>query len=220
MYRGQDPKWLQKLARHLRWLAVPNIAIIFITLQVLGFFSVSTDPVWYERLALLPGSVLYEGQIWRLITWLALPLASGLLFMIFALWFLYFVINLIESEWGEFKTTLYFLVSILVTIAFSFITGYAVTSAQDFSSSLFLAAAALFPDLEIRLYFAIPVKLKYLGWLTLALVAWKFITVSWIGKFYLLAIYSGYLLFFGPALFDRFKQWKRRRAYKGKLRGL
>lgn len=217
-YQGQDPKWLLKASRHLRWLAIPNIAVIFITLQILGFFSISTDPVWFERLALFPEAVLNGGQVWRLLTFLSLPVSSNLIWFGFALWFLYFVINLIESRWGEFKTTLYFLVSIAVTIAYSLVTGYPVTSVQDLSSSLFLAAAALFPELEVRLYFAIPVKLKWLGWLSLAFLILRFLQGNWLEKFYLMAIYSSYLLFFGPALLSQIRQYQRRREYRSKLR--
>lgn len=217
-YRGQDPKWLQQLSRHMRWLAVPNIAVIFITLQVLGFLSILTDPVWFERLLLDPGLVL-DGQVWRLITFLALPLSTSPLWMIFALWFLYFVITLIESQWGDFKTTLYFLVSIVVTIVFSLLSGYPVAQVQDFSSTLFLAAATLFPEMEIRLYFALPVKMKWLGWLTLGYFAFRLVGAgSFMSRLYLLAIYSNYLLFFGPALVDRARQWKRQRAFRGKFR--
>jgi len=38
--------------------------------------------------------------------------------MVFALYFLYFIVNGIEEEWGEFRTTLYVLVAVLLTIAF------------------------------------------------------------------------------------------------------
>ena len=96
MFRNQDPKWLRTLSRRLKWLAVPNIAIIFITLQVMGFLFILSDPVWFERLALIPERVL-QGEIWRLITFLALPLSLSPLWMIFTLWFLYFILNMIES---------------------------------------------------------------------------------------------------------------------------
>ena len=45
----------------------------------------------------------------------------------------------------------------MVTIVFSLVFQYPITSAQDLVSSLFIAAAALYPELEVRLYFALPV---------------------------------------------------------------
>jgi hypothetical protein len=208
-----DPKWLNTLARRLQWLAVPHIAILFITLQILGFLMILSDPVWFERLTLLPGMVL-QGEVWRLLTFLALPLSTSPLWMIFTLLFLHSILGSIESEWGSFKTTLYVLTSILLTILFSLIFGYPVTQVSDFTSTLFLAAAALFPDFEIRIYFLIPVKMKYLGWLALAFVAFRFFQGAWIDRLFLLTIYSNYLLFFGPSLFSRVRDWKRRRDYR------
>lgn len=214
---GEAPKWLRKLERRLGWLAVPNIAILLVTLQAMGFLFVLMDPVWHDRLALLPWRVT-EGEVWRLLTFLALPLTLHPLFMIFALLFLYFIVTSIESEWGAFRTTLYVLVSLFVTIVFSLATGYPVTQARHFESSLFLAAAALYPEMEIRLYFAVPVKLKWLGWLTLAFVLYEFVVTSLLGKLYLLSIYSGFILFFGPALLVQLRSWQRRRDFRRRMR--
>lgn len=214
---GRAPRWLDKLERHFSWIGVPNIAILFVTLQALGFLMLSSNPLWIERLALIPEGV-FAGEVWRVITWLALPVTQSLIWVIFALWFLYFILNAIESEWGHFRTTVYVLVSIVLTVAFSLATGYPVVEATDFQSSLFLAAATLFPDYEISLYLIVPVKMKWLGWLTLAFVIFRFVSVGLLGKLYLLAIYSNYLIFFGPALYERIRNYVRRKNFERKSR--
>lgn len=214
---GRAPRWLDKLERHLGWLGVPNIAILFVTLQALGFFMVSTNPMWRDTLALFPDRVL-GGEYWRLVTFLALPVSMSLLWVIFALWFLYFILNAIESEWGDFRTTLYVLVSIILTIAFSFVFDFPIMDVSDFQGSLFLAAATLFPDYEIQLYLIFPVKMKWMGWLSVAFVAYRFFGYGLLGKLYLLAIYSNYLIFFGPALIERVRQYARRKNFQRKNR--
>lgn len=215
MLASHDPKWLRLLERRLSWIAVPNIAVIFVTLQALGFLFVMADQAWIERLALIP-ELVWQGQIWRLVTFLALPLSLSPLWMIFTLFFLYFILNSIESMWGPFKTTFYVLVSIILTIVFSFLTGYPVTQASDFVSTLFLAAAALFPNYEVRVYFLIPVKMKYLGWLALAFFGFRLLQGAWIDRLFLTTIYSNYLIFFGPSLFFQLREWKRRRDYRAR----
>ena len=215
--RGTAPNWLNLLERRLGWIAVPHLAILFVTLQAMGFLFVAMDPAWLARLMLIPEAVR-AGEAWRVVTFLALPLSMSPLWLIFALWFSYFTFNLIESEWGAFRTTLYVLVYLVVTILFSFGFDYPVTSVQSFATSMFLAAAALYPDLELRLYLAIPVKMKVLGWLSLALVGLQFVQVGWLGRFYLLAVYSNYLLFFGPAAFSSFRAWQRRRSFRAGTR--
>jgi membrane associated rhomboid family serine protease len=214
---AQSPRWLDRLERVLGWLAIPNIAVIFVTLQALGFLMLSSDPIWLTRLALVP-EMVSAGEYWRLVTFLALPVSMSLLWVIFSLWFLYFILNMIENEWGAFKTTLYVLVSILVTIAFSFAFDYPITTVSDFQSTLFLAAASLFPEFEIRLYFAIPVKMKWMAWLSIAFLLYKFFNSGTLGKLYLIAIYSNYLIFFGPAMLGQVKQWVRRENFKRKMR--
>lgn len=199
------------------WLAIPKIAIIFVTLQVMGFLLFMSDPAWLGRIALFPERVA-ACEYWRLVTFLALPLSSGPIWMIFSLWFLFSILNWIESEWGAFKTTLYTLVSILLTILFSMVFSYPVLSVTDFSSTLFLAAAALFPDFEILIYFILPVKMKYLGYLSLAFLVFHLFQGSWLDRLFLITIYSNYLIFFGPSLVYQFKNWKRRRDYHRNLR--
>lgn len=216
-FENQTPNWLRKLERRFQWIAIPNIAILYVTLQALGTLMVMSDPAWAVRLALIP-QLVRAGEFWRLITFLALPLSLSPIWVIFVLWFIYFILNLIESQWGAFKTTLYVLVSIVVTIAFSFTFDYPVTSVQHFESSLFFAAAALFPDTEVSLFMVIPVKIKWLAWFTGALVLLDFVRGDWQDRLFLIAIYSNFLIFFGPAVISRFRQHLRRRRYQRSLR--
>ena len=215
---NSSPAWLRSLEKYLGWIAIPHIAVLFVTLQALGFLMVMSDPIWVERLALFPSAVTQNGEYWRLITFLALPISMSPIWVIFTLWFIYFILNTIENEWGAFKTTLYVLVSILVTIAFSLSFGYPVTDVSRFESTLFLAAAALFPEMEVRLFLAIPVKIKWLAWLTLGLLALELIRTSGLDRWFILAIYSNYLLFFGPSMLNQIRLAIRRRQFKSKMR--
>src|SRR5262249_45563262 len=161
---------------------------------------------WMLQLALDP-KLASQGEFWRVLTFLAVPVSLNPIWMLISLWFLYFIVNLIESEWGAFKTTLYVLVSYVLTVAFAFAFNYSVYTTSDFIATLFLAAAALYPNFEVRLYFLIPVKMKWLGWLTLGFLGLRVIQGGWVDRLYLAAIYSNYLLFFGPVLLGRIKDW-------------
>ena len=166
-----------------------------------------------SRLALYPDLVI-AGEYWRIITFLSLPLNVNPIWVLFTLWFIYFILDSIEKEWGEFKTTLYVLVSIVLTIFMSFVLNYPILQVSDFESTLFLAAATLFPEFEIRLYFVIPVKMKWLGWISLAFLSVRFVGADLFGRIYLLAIYSNFLLFFGPRALARVRQFIRKEKYK------
>lgn len=217
MLSGQTPRWIRFLERRLSWLAVPNLAVILVTLQALGFAFVMMDPIWIARLALIP-ELVANGEYWRLLTFMALPLSMSPLWVIFALWFLYFVVNAIESEWGAFQTTLYVLISILLMIGFAFTFNYPITQISGFESTLFLAAAALFPEMQIQLFMIIPVKMKWLAWVTIVVVLFHMAMGTWLDRLYYLAIYGNYLLFFGPAQINGLKQAYRRHQFRAKMR--
>ncbi len=217
MSNGMTPKWLQKLERRLQWLAVPNIASFVVGLQFIGFVLIFSDSSWSSRLALIPELVL-QGEIWRVITFLALPISLSPFWAIFVLWFLYFIVDGIESAWGAFRTTFYILLLVLLTICFSLVFMVPITYVGDLQSTLFLAAAALNPEYQILLFFVVPVKIAWLAWLTGASVLLRFVTGSWLDRLYLLAIYSNYLLFFGPYHYWQVKQRYRRWQFKRQLR--
>ena len=76
----------------------------------------------------------------------------------------------LENTWGAFRFNLYFFAGMLfhVIAAFAayFITGVSFPLGTWYlNMSLFLAFAAIYPDMEFYLFFMIPVKAKWLGWL-------------------------------------------------------
>ena len=80
--QGTDPKWLQFLSRRMAWLAVPNIAIILVTLQVLGFLMILSNPAWMSTLALFPDRAIH-GEPWRFLTFLSLPVSNNIIWFAF-----------------------------------------------------------------------------------------------------------------------------------------
>lgn len=138
--------------------------------------------------------------------------------MLFVLWFLYFIVETLESAWGSFPTTFYVLVSVLLTIGFSFAFMVPITSVAGLQSTLFLAAAALAPETEILLFLFLPVKIVWLAWLTGAVILWRFVAGTWLDRLYLIALYANYLLFFGPYHAWRLKQLYRRWQFRRNFR--
>lgn len=216
MFNNHDSGWLETLSRRLRRFAIP-VATTLTALQITGFVIAYAQPDWIENLVLDPQRVL-DGEIWRVLSFLAMPVSLSIIGFLFSVVFGYFIINSVELAWGQTKTTLYAAVSIFLTIIFSLVFRYPIASIADLGSTFFLAAAALFPEQEIRIYYFIPVKMKVMGWLALAFVVYQFINGMWLDRLYLTAVYSNYLLFFGPSLIYQAKQWKRRRDFKANFR--
>jgi hypothetical protein len=213
MLYGQTPKWIDRLERLMPGLGIPNLALYLIGAQAFGFLVILAEPRAWQLLVLDPDMVV-RGELWRLVTFMAMPLSISPLWMLFALYFLYFVINGIEEEWGEFRTTLYVLVGVVLTIAFSFTFDFPIWSVRELQSTLFLAAATIAPDYQIMIWFVLPVKMKWLAWISVVFIIWEFVNSAWLGRLYLLVMYANYLLFFGPYFISRVQAFYRRRKFQ------
>ncbi len=213
MLYGQTPRWIDRLERLVPGLGIPNLALYLTGAQAFGFMLTLIEPRAWSLLVLDPFLVL-KGEVWRLVTFLALPLSVNWLWMALVLYFLYFIVNGIEEEWGEFRTTLYMLVAVLLSITFSFVFQMRIVSIAHLESTLFLAAATIAPEYQILLFLVVPVKMKWLAWLTAAYVVWALIFSAWLSRLYLLAMYVNYLLFFGPYFWGQLRAFHRRRKFK------
>jgi hypothetical protein len=213
MLYGQTPKWIDRLERLMPGLGVPNLALYLVGAQALGFLLALTQQSVLGLLYLDPALVL-KGEVWRLITFLVMPLSLSPLWMVFVLGFLYFIINGLEEEWGEFRTTLYVLVTVVLTITFSLVFQWPITNIVQLQSTLFFAAATVAPEYQILLFFVIPVKMKWLAWVSVAYIVWALLVGTWLSRLYLLTMYANYLLFFGPYFVGRLKAFQRRKKFQ------
>src|SRR6266404_1192034 len=213
MLYGQTPKWIDWLDRRMPGFGIPNLALYLVGAQACGFLLMLANPNAIDLLILDPYMVL-RGEVWRLVTFLAVPPPLGLIWMVIALNFLYFIVNVLEAEWGEFRTTLYVLVAVLLTIAFSFAFHWPIIGAAELGSTLFLAAATVAPECQILLLFILPVKMKWLAWVSVAFIVRALIMGSWLSRLYLLIMYANYLLFFGPYFAGRLKAFYRRKKFQ------
>src|SRR6187402_3660416 len=139
------------------------MAIVFVLSQV--------RPDILELLELDPAYALR--QPWRFVTYLFLPTSHRLIWILFSLYWTWLVGTNLENEWGSFKLNLYYLLGAIGTTAAAWITH---ESQGNFwlNTSLFFAFATVFPNYEIMIFFVVPIKVKWLGLLTLAFVAYQF----------------------------------------------
>ena len=214
MLYGQTPKWIDRIERLMPGLGIPNLALYLVGAQAIGFFFVLSQGARALDLLTLYPSLVLKGELWRLVTFLAVPVSLNPLWMVFALWFMYFIVNGIEQEWGEFRTTLYVLVAVLLANVFSFTFRIPISGAVELQSTLFLAAATIAPEYQIQLFLVIPVKMKWLAWVSVAFIVWEFIFGRWFGRLYLSVMYANYLLFFGPYFVGRLKAFQRRKKFE------
>lgn len=140
--------------------------VVFGTLAVWLLGAMDTTGRLEYYLTFDANAVLH-GQIWRLITFIFIPQSSGLWLLLF-LYFYYFIGSALERQWGPGRFTIYYLMGMLMTVIYGFITyfvtgrSYAMTS-NYINLSMFFAFATLFPDNMVLVFYIIPIKIKWLA---------------------------------------------------------
>ena len=174
-------------------MAIERLATFIVGGMAIAFVLCQVRPEFREHLELKPE--LVTTQPWRLVSFLFVPPQSSLIWVFLTLYFTWLIGTNLEQEWGALKFNVFYLFGALGTLAAGFITG----APQDnvfLNMSLFFAFATLFPDYEIRLFFILPVKVKWLGLLSGALLLFQFVRGGFGVKAAIGAVFANYLLFF------------------------
>ncbi|MDR3121507.1 MAG: rhomboid family intramembrane serine protease [Clostridiales bacterium] len=194
---------LDMLERKIGWFAVRNLILYVIignaAVFLFGFTGIG-GAEFAARLMLLPGEVL-RGEVWRVVTFVfAESFGSSPIFLLLELYFLYMIGTSLEHAWGSFKMNFYYFCGLAATVAASLLTG-APGSAGAIHLSLFLAFAQLAPELQILIFFFIPVKIKWLGWAAWAFTAYSFVMAgSWQARLLIAMPLCAFFLFFGGGI--------------------
>jgi membrane associated rhomboid family serine protease len=204
---------LARLERKYGRYAPGNLTYGLIAAQLGGLVLGLTAPEIIGRLEFDITRVLH-GEVWRLVTWLAIPPSYSPFWALFSLYWLYIIGTALESEWGAFKYLFYFATGALGTVIAAAIGGVP-TSNTVLVMTLFLAFATLWPDYEIRLFFVLPIRVKWLA--LLAGVGLIFSTLTQPGFEKLLPVVgvANYLLFFHQALRQRIRGFAREAGQAG-----
>ncbi len=153
--------WLDKLERRFGFLGIPGLIRIVIGFTALVWALMWLNPNFRFALDLDPPRIRH-GEVWRLVTYIFLPQTLSL-WIILALWFLWFIGEGLERAWGPFRLTLYFFVGMIGTTVGAFFFGAKFSNGM-LIASLFFAFARFYPDEVIYVLFILPVKIKWLAW--------------------------------------------------------
>jgi membrane associated rhomboid family serine protease len=190
--------WLDKLERRLAFIAIPGLPRILVGFAVLVFALAWLLPGFTSMLQLDPGRIR-QGEVWRLVTYIFIPQTLSPLWVLFALWFLWWIGEGLERAWGAFRFTLYVIVGMIGTTVAAFFFGSNFANSM-LIASLFFAFARFYPDQIIYAFFILPVKIKSLAWVSAAVLLLGFLMNSNSYRMALIAALSNYLIFFGPEI--------------------
>lgn len=203
------------------------IVIIQAVVYLLDIFSHGTLSA---LLMFSPYAILHHGQVWRIISFVFLPLTSSAsffagnfsspIFFLLSLYFYWFIGTTLEREWGSVKFTVFYAAGILLTLISGMLLSIwglgPLINMYYVNMSMFFAFATLYPDLQVLFFFVIPVKVKWLAWLDAALFVIDCANYLAEGLWMLcllpLVAVGNYVLFFWSDIMARFGRVKYRHS--------
>jgi membrane associated rhomboid family serine protease len=184
---------LARLERKLGRFAIERLTTFIVGGMAIVFLLAYGKPEFIDHLTLDPVRALKEP--WRFVTYFFIPARMDLIWILFSLYWTWLVGNNLENEWGAFKFNAYYLLGALGTTAAAWLTGIPQGNFW-LNTSLFFAFATIFPTYEILIFFIIPIRVKWLALLTLALVGYYFVVGDVGAKAAIAVSFINYLLFF------------------------
>jgi hypothetical protein len=189
---------LSRLERVLGRYAIPNLTTYLVAAMGIAFIVSLGMPGFLAKLQFHPA--LVARQPWSVVTWLAVPTSTSVLFILFTLSFYYFIGNSLEHNWGTFKYNVYFFVGALATLGVSIGTRTAATN-EFLMESLLFAVATIAPNFEINFWF-FPIRMKWVGLIGAAIVVAQFVMGDLAVRLAIGAGVANYLLFFAGHLLE------------------
>ena len=224
--------FLDKMERKFGKYAVHNLPVIMIGLYVAGYILSVISPSLLAYLTLSPYYIVH-GQVWRIVTWVIVPPSSLDLFTIIMLLFYFSLGKTLERTWGAFRFNVYIFGGMIFTVIGAFVLYgiYSVMGAHPLTlvsigyyfttyyinMSIFLAFALTYPDMQVLLYFVIPIKMKWMGAFYGVMLLLQFVNYGWAGRVAIIASLLNFVVYFLMTRNTyRFKpsQMKRRSEFK------
>ena len=210
---------IDRLERKIGWIAIPGVVRILAGFQLLTFVLLSFNPGFIEALTFEP-ALIFKGQVWRLFFFIFLPPLGYSLLLIVALWFMWFLGDILEAQWGSFRLTLFLLGGVVGTVIGGFLVYFAspgeIIPFNNLAilnvlagSWLLIAVGILFPHIEIRLMFVIPIRIMWLALFRGGIFVIFFLSALaqdlWLGIGFL-CVFANVLIAFGPKAVRDYRQ--------------
>lgn len=155
-----------------------QIAVYLVNMLVYVMFKQS----FLSYLQFVPAYIL-QGQVWRLVTWVVVPNASSPFMLLLTCYFYYWIAVMLEREWGTARFTLFYLSGMVLSVVIGMLVGlagvaqinpyyllYPMNLSYYLNLSIFLVLSVLYGEMQVLLFFVVPVKMKWMALIDVVLV--------------------------------------------------
>ena len=235
-------RWLDRFCYNHPNFGIPNLMKIIAIGNVLVYFLDMFSNNYVSYLLGFYPSLILQGQIWRLITFVFIPENSGfVLWFVLSVLFYYYIGNALEYHWGTARFTVFYGGGVILNIIVGFViyaiyyrqlseagipadqiqvylSGLPTADMYYINMSMFFAFATLYPEMQMMLYGILPIKVKWLAWLDAALFAYTIISMllnrQWVMVLLPLVAILNYFIFFWDDLMGVIRRTGQRAAYR------
>lgn len=205
--------FMNKLERKFSKYAVSNLTLYLIFGYLAGYVLSRLTPGLLGFLSLDPYQILH-GQVWRLVTWVLIPPStqSVLFYAIMMLFYYQLGMNL-ERTWGVFRYNVYIFGGIFYTIIGAVVTWLIMVAVYGNAAlmgtlvrtqvstyyicmSIFLAFAVCYPNMQVMLYFIIPIKMKWMAFVYALLMLLDLVQSTWPRRIVMVMSLLNFAIFF------------------------
>lgn len=217
--------FFNNLERKFGKYAISNLMLYIMMGQAIVFtFSLLTKSSLLINFLYFNPLLIIRGQVWRLFSFVFIPNTLNSQSVLSPIWFLftaflyYSIGGTLERAWGTFKFNCYYLLGMIFNMLGLLIVQLILFRGQDsayyyylstysmittyLNLSMFLAYAVLFPDVQFLLYGILPVKVKYLAFIDVLLLAYEFIAGGIGNKVLIITAFINFFIFFGRHLLN------------------
>ena len=209
-------KLLDKLEKKYGQYALEGLMKYIAGLMILVYILHDSNLLSYNMINLC-GAKILKGELWRIFTFALIPESNNVIFLIFEISILFMCAEGLESKWGTFKLSIYYVMGlIMISIASLIYPNYIFPGSYFIYLDLFLAFSTIYPDYEIYLFMILPLKVKYFAFLSVILLLYAVIQNVVLAIPFALAL-GNYLLFFGSEVLEKLSNKQRQKEYDRKF---
>jgi len=208
---------IRAIEKKLRYCTIPHLTVYLLLLQIIGVILLMNGTTQESDL-ILSGNLVQLGEWKRLGTFMLLPIRQSYGIFLFVILYLFYKIgDLLEREWGAFQYNLFIWSGYFLTLIAAFILPHSIISNHFFLGSIFLALATLIPETKFYLFFVLPLKAKWIGFLTVGFFIYIFLQGYSGDQIAIAAVFINYGIFFRKKIRSVIKTSLRRKQFKTKL---